>query len=156
MVVIYIGAFLLLILDQVVKYWTITQIALHDNVTIINGIFSLTYVKNDGAAWGILSGNMVFFYVITIAIVLVLAYWIHTKKIRLLEKVAYMFVIAGALGNFIDRIRLNYVIDMFKLDFINFPIFNVADICLTIGVIVFLVDVLLSEILVKEGKNGRN
>lgn len=145
MIAIYSSIILLLILDQLVKYWTVTNLALHTGQPFIPNIVSLFYIRNTGAAWGILSGNILFFVIITIAICGGLAFWAHKEKRRSIEYVSYVLMFAGALGNFIDRVRLGYVIDMFKFEFIDFPIFNVADICLTLGVSVMVIDAILSE-----------
>lgn len=145
MIIIYSSIILLLVLDQLVKYWTVTNLALHTGQPFIPNVLSLFYIRNTGAAWGILSGNMVFFVIITIAICGGMIYWAHKAQRRRIEYIAYVLIFSGALGNFIDRLRLGYVIDMFKLEFMDFPIFNVADICLTIGVMVMILDTILSE-----------
>lgn len=153
MIAIYSGIILLLILDQFVKYWIVTNLALHTGQELIPNVISLFYIRNTGAAWGVLSGNILFFVVITIAICGGLMFWAHKEKRRLIEYVSYVLIFSGAIGNFIDRVRLGYVIDMFKFEFIDFPIFNVADICLTLGVVIMIIDAFLSEI--RGRKNGK-
>ncbi|RPA65023.1 signal peptidase II [Aerococcus agrisoli] len=132
-------------IDQLVKNWTVANLNLLEAKEVIPGFFSLFYLQNDGAAWGIFSGQMWLFYLITLVVVGVLVYMLHKegKESRLLS-VGLSFMIGGALGNFIDRLHLSYVVDMFKLDFINFPIFNVADVALTIGVILMLIYMLVT------------
>ncbi len=141
-------------IDQWTKYLTVTHIAEGESVSVIHKFFSLTYIKNTGAAWSILEGQMWFFYIVTAIAVLVVVYFL--KKYLYDSKwltIGLSFVLAGTLGNFIDRLRLGYVVDMFQTDFIRFPIFNVADTSLTIGVICILIYIILDE---KKAKVGIN
>lgn len=145
---IYIIILLLISLDQLIKYLIVQNVALNTGISLIDNIISLFYIQNNGAAWGILSGNMILFYFVTIAVIVGMLYWYHMYnrgKLHWIEKLAYILIFSGALGNFIDRIRLGYVIDMIKLDFIDFPIFNVADTYLTCGVVVMLIYTLFLE-----------
>ena len=132
--------------DQVVKMWTVNHFSLHEGMEFMNGIVSILYVRNTGAAWGMFEGKMFFFYLITAVAVGTLLYLMFKEKGKSkLLLTAYSLILAGAIGNFIDRIRLGYVVDMFKFEFIDFPIFNVADICLTIGVIFLFYYVIFKE-----------
>lgn len=137
---------LCLICDQVIKGLTVQYIPLSSQMPLIPHVLSLQYIKNTGAAWGVLAGKMQLFYIITIVVVVAFFVLLHQegKKSRLLG-FALSFLIGGALGNFIDRLRLQYVVDMFRFDFIDFPIFNFADACLTIGVILLLIYILFFE-----------
>ena len=137
---------LFVIADQVVKMWTVNNFSLHEGMEFIKGIVSILYVRNTGAAWGMFEGKMFFFYLITAVAVGTLLYLMFKEKGKSkLLLTAYSLILAGAVGNFIDRIRLGYVVDMFKFEFIDFPIFNVADICLTIGVIFLFYYVIFKE-----------
>ena len=127
----YIVGLLLLVIDQLVKSAVSNQIALGTVKSFIPGVLSLTNLRNDGAAWSILSGNQIFFYLITVVALVVLIYLLVTQRQHLLYQWGLTLMITGTLGNFIDRIRLKYVVDMFQIDFFNFPIFNIADMCLT-------------------------
>lgn len=145
MLSVYISIVVLIVIDQLVKWWTVSTFSLHTGQTVIENVFSFFYIQNNGAAWGMLSGNMVFFFMITILFLGGIGYWFHKHPHSKLEKMAYSLIVAGAIGNFIDRVRLGYVIDMFRLDFIDFPVFNVADVCLTFGVCLVLFDTLFIE-----------
>ena len=104
----------LIITDQLVKLWIVNNFNLHDGMQFINGIVSLLYVRNTGAAWGMFEGKMVFFYAITAVAVGTLLYLMFKEKGKskwLLT--AYSFILAGAVGNFIDRISQGFVVDMF-------------------------------------------
>lgn len=131
---------ILVIIDQVTKYLTVQNIELGQVIEFIPNIVSLTYIRNTGAAFSILEGQMWFFYIVTIIVIGVLIYYMYTeaKKDRMLG-VLLSFILAGAIGNFIDRLMLQYVVDMIKLEFIDFAIFNVADSYLTVGVILLFI-----------------
>lgn len=149
----YIIAAIIVIIDQITKFLTVQNIPLGESMEVIPGIFSLTYIQNTGAAWSILEGQMAFFYIVTIIVVIMLVYFLHKEaKGEPLFAIAISFILGGALGNFIDRLHLQYVIDMFQLDFISFPIFNIADSALTIGVIVMLIYVIKDEFIQKDKK----
>lgn len=127
---------LLVGLDQWSKYLTVQNISLGETKEFIPGFLSLTHLRNTGAAWSLLEGKMIFFYVITVIVSVVIIYLlIKNYKKSIWYSVGLSFVLAGAIGNFIDRVRLGYVVDMLQTDFMNFPIFNVADSTLVVGVI---------------------
>lgn len=122
-------------LDQLVKWWTVENIPFGETV-MENPVLSLTHIRNTGAAWSMFEGKMWFFYIMTVAALVVLVYMLYkNRSSSRWMTVGLALIIAGALGNFIDRVRMQYVVDMFQFEFINFPIFNVADISIVIGVI---------------------
>lgn len=132
-------------LDQFVKYWVRANIALGTSHGFIPGLMNLTNLHNDGAAWSILEGQQWFFYLITLAAVVVLAYLMRQWRTNRWKMIALSLIMAGALGNFIDRVHQHYVVDMFELLPINFPVFNVADSCLTVGVIALIIIILKED-----------
>ena len=132
-------------LDQFVKYWASANIALGTSHGFIPGLMNLTNLHNDGAAWSILEGQQWFFYLITLAAVVVLAYLMRQWRTNRWKMIALSLIMAGALGNFIDRVHQHYVVDMFELLPINFPVFNVADSCLTVGVIALIIIILKED-----------
>ena len=102
-------------------------------------IFSFKYIRNYGAAFSILSGNRVFLSLISISSSIILIYFIFFKEnINLLSKYGLSFVLAGSLGNGIDRIIKGYVIDFINIEIFDFPIFNIADISINIGCILLI------------------
>lgn len=155
MIIYYIIAMILIGLDQVSKYLTVQEIALGEVVPVIPNVLSLTYIRNSGAAWSILEDQMIFFYVITVVVVGSLIYFLHTEGKRSpIASTGIAFIMGGAIGNFIDRLHLKYVIDMIRLEFINFPIFNVADMALTIGVIILIGYIVYDELVKKKVKGS--
>ena len=157
LVVYFLISALLVGLDQWSKYLTVQNISLGETKEFIPGFLSLTHLRNTGAAWSLLEGKMIFFYVITVIVSVVIIYLlIKNYKKSIWYSVGLSFVLAGAIGNFIDRVLLGYVVDMLQTDFMNFPIFNVADSTLVVGVICIFIYLILDEKAAKEGKNGTN
>lgn len=138
-----IGIILILtICDQLLKSWVASSIVLGGSKQLIPGIIELTNLRNSGAAWSIFEGQQTFFTIITVVAIIVIGYfiWLYRKNIPML--IGLSLIMAGTIGNFIDRLRQGYVVDMFETTFINFPIFNIADMCLTIGVIWLIICIL--------------
>ena len=138
-----IGIILILtICDQLLKSWVTSSIVLGGSKQLIPGIIELTNLRNSGAAWSIFEGQQTFFTIITIVAIIVIGYfiWQYRKNIPML--IGLSLIMAGTIGNFIDRLRQGYVVDMFETTFINFPIFNIADMCLTLGVIWLIICIL--------------
>ena len=140
---------LLIILDQLVKWAVVSNIKLGEVKGFVPSIMSLTYLQNTGAAFSILENQQWLFTIITL-LVIGGAIWYLIKNIKgsfwLISGLT--LIIAGGLGNFIDRLRQGFVVDMFQVDFINFAVFNVADTYLTFGVLIMLL------VIIKEENNG--
>ncbi len=129
------------VLDQVTKYLAVTHIK--DNpITLIEGVFQLRYLENRGAAFGMLQNQQWFFLIITI-ITLCIVTFIYVKLPRDKHftplRMCLAVLVAGAIGNMIDRISLGYVVDFLYFELIDFPIFNVADIFATVSTIVLII-----------------
>ncbi len=135
----------IVILDQTVKHLIVGSIKLNTSISVVDGILSLAHIRNYGAAWSMLLGQIWFFVIISIVSLAVMAFFFWKFRNRPLYLTGLSLMIGGTIGNFIDRLRLGYVVDMFQLDFINFPIFNVADCALTIGVAVILIAMLKDD-----------
>ena len=138
----------LMAIDQYSKYLIVSIFKLNDSVNIIDDFFRITYVQNFGAGFSIMQNETIFFYIITpICLVLFVYLLLKTKKDDYISKVSLLLIIGGTLGNFLDRIFRVYVVDF--LDFTifgwNFPIFNIADSFLTIGVILYIIAILKEE-----------
>lgn len=133
---------ILTICDQLLKSWVASSIVLGGSKQLIPGIIELTNLRNSGAAWSIFEGQQTFFTIITIIAIIVIGYFIWQYRKNTPMLIGLSLIIAGTIGNFIDRLRQGYVVDMFETTFINFPIFNIADMCLTIGVIWLIICIL--------------
>ncbi len=127
--------------DQVTKLLVVQNIPFAGQVEAIPGLFHLTYVKNYGAAFSAFQGAqwlfMIIFILLTVAI-----FWEYFKKpmpFTKLERWLIAAIYGGGLGNMIDRVRLGYVVDMIATDFMDFPVFNVADCFITCGCILLMV-----------------
>lgn len=132
-------AAVIVVLDQITKALVVANIPLDGYVEAIPGLFHLTYIRNTGAAFSMLEGQRIFFFLVT-AVFLAGIIWCIVKKVFPKPYFWIFAVIAGgAIGNLIDRVRLGYVVDMIAVDFMNFAIFNVADIFLTCGAVVLVV-----------------
>ena len=134
-------------LDQLVKNYVVQQIPLGEVRSWIPNLVSLTYLQNRGAAFSMLQDQQWFFAIITLVVMAGAIWYLHKHMEDSLWMVLGLtLIIAGGLGNFIDRMSQGFVVDMFHLDFINFAIFNVADSYLTVGVIVLLIAMLKEEV----------
>lgn len=128
--------------DQWCKFLAVTYLKGNGPVSIIDGVFELNYLENRGAAFGIMQNRQYFFVVCAAAICLVIVYLygkLPSEKKYTPLRVCAVLIWAGALGNMIDRIRLNYVIDFFYFRLIDFPIFNVADCYVVIACVLFAI-----------------
>ncbi|MEG1066517.1 MAG: signal peptidase II, partial [Erysipelotrichaceae bacterium] len=114
----------------------------------IKGFFSLTYVRNTGAAWSIMEGNMIFFYIISIvALITMIGFYRNASDQDKYTKIGITLMISGTIGNLIDRVFLQYVRDFLSFIIFNydFPVFNVADMALCIGVGFILLQIYLES-----------
>lgn len=126
----------IIILDRIVKSLSIQYGP--ENHIIIDKILGFTFLKNTGAAYSFLSNHTWILIVLTIIFCIVLAYFVFFKKLPMGMRVSLSCVLAGGFSNLVDRVYYGYVIDMFETKFITFPVFNVADIFITCGGIVFI------------------
>ncbi len=129
----YIPIIVFLVLDQLLKYWIRSNMTIGQSIPVISGIFHITYIENPGAAFGILANHRILFLLLTIAITGVMFYlYLSLRNKKSLAALSLGLVISGAAGNFIDRFLRGTVTDMF--DFQIWPIFNIADICICVGI----------------------
>ena len=136
---------LLVALDQWTKWLAVLFLKGKQPIPIIEGVFELHYLQNDGAAWGMLSGRQNWFIVLTVAMLVVLVYVMAKTAVNkhyMPICVVLVLISAGAVGNFIDRLLNGYVTDFLYFKLINFPIFNVADMYVTISMILMVVLIL--------------
>jgi len=151
--------FALIAIDQLTKLWVVNTLKDKDPVVFIKGIIEFQYLENNGAAFGFLQNKQWFFYIITLLVFGVIIYfWIKSNKaiykyaqldtsifktstFNCVSFMNYILVIiaSGAIGNLIDRIAHKYVVDFIYFKIINFPIFNFADICVTVGAVMLII-----------------
>ncbi|MGI6143239.1 MAG: signal peptidase II [bacterium] len=138
---VYIVGLLVLFFDQLTKFWVQKSMMPRDSIPLIPGVFHLTYVQNTGAAFGFLRGKTLFFIAVAVLVLGFIIFLIpRLPRGNLLLRVVFGLLLGGALGNLIDRIRFGYVVDF--LDFRIWPVFNIADMAIVVGVC-FLVWVIL-------------
>lgn len=155
MVTTIIISIILLCIDQISKLLVVNLLTKTDSITIIKNFFYLTYINNDGAAFSILVGKRIFLILIAVSVIVMLIRYIKKNNIQnKLELVSISLIIGGSLGNLMDRVVRGYVIDFldFKIFNYNFPIFNLADTFIVIGVILLL----LKEIRKENNLDSRN
>ncbi|SHJ13041.1 signal peptidase II . Aspartic peptidase. MEROPS family A08 [Geosporobacter subterraneus DSM 17957] len=122
----------ILVLDQITKYMVKSRFILNESIAIIDNIFHLTYVRNFGAAFGILKHQKLFFILLTSVVLIGIIIFIRKQSsLHPIVKLSLSLIIGGAVGNLIDRVAYGYVIDFF--DFRIWPVFNIADMAIVIG-----------------------
>lgn len=145
-VILIVAVLVLLGLDQLIKWWALENLAGNPSIDIIPGVFRLSYVENRGAAFGILQGKTIFLAIMSLIIVVALVYFyrcIPQSKGYWMLRTAYILILAGALGNQIDRLFRGYVVDMFEFYWFRFPVFNMADCFIVVGGIAVLLIALI-------------
>lgn len=139
-------SFLVILLDQSTKYIVKTQMKPYESFPVLKPILYITYVKNRGAAFSLFEGKIIFFTVISLIVTsIILFYLIKGPKDLYITKFSLALILGGTVGNLLDRIRLGYVIDF--IDLRIWPVFNMADTFIVVGVL------LLSYILIFEKEN---
>ena len=139
----WIVAILVLVIDQLSKVYA-AQVLSKSTLVLITGVLELTYVQNEGAAWGMFQGARIPFIVLTSAFLAVLLwfYFKNRKQMRFLSRCILLLLFAGALGNLVDRVLLGYVRDMIYVSLIQFPVFNIADSSIVIGAGLLIIETL--------------
>ena len=147
---------IIIIFDVISKIFISNILILNKSITIIPNLFYLTYTHNYGGAWSIFDNSTLFITIVSFLIIIGIIYYLFKNKVtKKIEIIGYSLLLGGAIGNLIDRIVYGYVIDfldfyIFKYDF---PIFNVADIGIVVGIILLLVSMILE---VYKNDNKRN
>ncbi len=156
MVLSIIIAVLIIAIDQISKHIVDANMALGESIELIKNVFSITYVRNEGAAYGIFANNKWIFMVISIIIIgIVIFAFIKYKEFGLMFQIPLALIFGGAVGNMIDRIFLGYVIDFLEPTFLPFAKFtnNIADICINVGAIFLAIYfIFINKVLWKDDK----
>ena len=135
------------LIDQIVKYTIDFSLQYDELVEVIKGFFYITRTSNTGAAFSILEGKTLFFLIISVITVVILVRYAKSFKNKFYNALSFGLMIGGILGNFYDRLFLGYVRDFIKLDIFgyNYPVFNIADSCIVIGVILLCINMLRGD-----------
>lgn len=141
----------LVIVDRLTKVWAAGNLA-KGVIGYDFGPVAFTLVHNRGAAFGMGQGGGWLFVIVALVICVAAVLWLaHSKENRILEVVSLALIVAGGVGNLIDRLTTEYVVDFIKFTFIDFPVFNVADICVTCGVVLFIITIFFTTFRAGEG-----
>ncbi|MGD1914059.1 MAG: signal peptidase II [Rivularia sp. (in: cyanobacteria)] len=136
----WIAAITAFVLDQLTKYWVVQTFSLGETQPLIKGIFHFTYVQNTGAAFSLFSGKVEWLRWLSLLVSLALiALALFSPVLSRWDQWGYGLILGGAMGNGIDRFVLSYVIDFLDFRLINFPVFNLADVFINIGIACLLI-----------------
>lgn len=140
---------ILFIIDQILKIIVRSNLNLYQEIKIINNFFSITYLKNTGAAFSILKNSSLFLIIISALFIVLISKYIKKEENRLTKLDVYSLgmILGGVFGNLLDRIIHKGVIDYLSFKFFNyyFPVFNFADICITIGIALFIISTFINS-----------
>jgi len=144
MILFFSSAALVLILDQISKHIVASSMELGSSIPVIKGVFELTYIRNTGAAWGILEDKQLLLQIFTALLMagIVIYAVVSRKKMTRWELLSLGLILGGGLGNFVSRVIYGYVVDFFNIQII--PVFNMADIGITVGCAILVIVTLLS------------
>ena len=148
---------IIIILDQASKYAAVKYLKHQRPIEVIENFIQLTYVENRGAAFGILQGKRLLFLIITIVVILIISFYLirYYNQFNPLTRISLAMLIGGAVGNLIDRARFGFVVDFISIKLVNrydFPVFNIADICVVISTIFIVYLVLFDKLEIGESK----
>ncbi|MDO5479340.1 MAG: signal peptidase II [Clostridia bacterium] len=142
-------------IDALTKYIVSSSMFITQSIPVIKGVFSITYVKNTGASFGMLPGGRWFFIAVTLVMLgIIIGYTVKRKEKNKLYLTAASFIVGGGIGNLIDRILTGEVVDFFDFCLIDFAIFNVADCFIVVGVILMLIYCFVAEMKEKKAESS--
>lgn len=148
-IILAVASIAIIMLDQISKL-----IMIDKNINILPQVLSFSYTQNTGVAFGLISNNIIFVIIFNIVILGIIIKFLkeNNDNIDYTVLVSLILILSGGIGNLIDRILRGYVVDFIKFDFINFPIFNVADISITLGIFILIIVIVKQMILNKNEK----
>ena len=139
------GAAVLVVIDQLIKHWATAALLPVGNMDVLPGIVELRYCLNDGMAFSMLAGKQTLLIGMTSVMLVVVAAMLFTRKMPVWERISWMLILGGGVGNLIDRVLNGVVVDYINVLFMRFAIFNFADICVCVGVGLLMLVVLLDS-----------
>ena len=135
-----------IIIDRIIKLVCLSNLDIGDGISIIDNISSITLVTNTGAAFSLFSSNTLFLIILSFIVIgIIYFFFIKDQKLSNFMQITYGILLGGIIGNLIDRIIYGYVIDYLNFSFINFPVFNFADICIVISIIILIINILKGD-----------
>ncbi|RXM71484.1 signal peptidase II [Clostridium tetani] len=138
-----------IILDRVTKLWAIERLSIGEDIVVIKDFFSFSYLENRGAAFGIFKDKQLFLISITMVAILLMMFYLFINKTNpKILKISLSLIISGAIGNLIDRIKYRYVVDFIFFhykDKYHFPIFNIADVLVSLGTILLIIFIIKED-----------
>ena len=145
---------LIVIIDQLTKFFIVKQLPLHHTVAVVSGFFNIIHIKNPGGAFGLLADlspgmrTFVFLFISSLAVGLILYFYLKTPRTQTWLAVAFALIFGGAVGNLVDRIRFGVVTDFldFYISNYHWPAFNIADSAISIGIRIFVYHLLFKKI----------
>ena len=138
--------------DQLIKRWATAVLLPKTAMTLIPGVLELRYFLNDGMAFSMLAGKQTLLIAVTSLMLLGVLWMLFARKLTPLERVAWTLVLGGGIGNLIDRVATGVVVDYINLLFMRFAVFNFADICVCVGVALWVLEIFLEELHSGEAK----
>ncbi len=150
-IILAITSLTIILLDQLSKLLIIDK-----SINVIQNILSFTYTQNTGVAFGLIDNNLIFIILFNIVILGIIIKFLkeNRESIDFVVLVSLILILSGGVGNLIDRLLRGYVVDFIKLEFINFPIFNLADISVTIGVLILII-VIVKQIIINKNDSRK-
>ena len=139
------GAAVLVVIDQLIKHWATVALLPVGNMDLLPGIVELRYCLNDGMAFSMLAGKQTLLIGMTSVMLVVVAVMLFTRKMPVWERISWTLILGGGVGNLIDRVLNGVVVDYINVLFMHFAIFNIADICVCVGVGLLMLVVLLDS-----------
>ena len=152
-IILAITSLTIILLDQLSKLLIIDK-----SINVIQNILSFTYTQNTGVAFGLIDNNLIFIILFNIVILGIIIKFLkeNNENIDFVVLVSLILILSGGVGNLIDRLLRGYVVDFIKLEFINFPIFNLADISVTVGVFILIIVIVKQMIINKNDSRKIN
>ena len=135
---IFIISFIILVIDIISKRLVIGSLLTSESISIIDNFFRITYAENTGVAFSLIEGYVGFIIIMTVIVIMMIFKYVKNNNISKYEEIGYSFILGGAIGNLLDRVIYGYVIDFldFNIFGYDFPIFNIADSFIVIGVLI--------------------
>lgn len=145
--IVLISLLMLIVFDQIIKYLIVKNFSIGEEKILIDNFFKFIYIRNTGAAFGILSGNIVFLIGISLLLIFYIVKEMKKNIDNNLSLLSFSLILGGAVGNLIDRIFRGYVVDYIDITrLFDYPIFNFADICIVVGVILVITVIIVNTI----------